>query len=178
MHCWKQSEYKSTGGWGCWGLRVHSHMSANIICLSIDPLFWCKSYTQWHCFYHSLHPLTPFFSKFQLKISNFLHAPCAFGIFCQFLAKSGKFSLKFDQIYTKWPIFFKVHTKKGPVVGDPTFNDPHFSVKSYTECPYFCSLVGTYPSLSSGGTSGLYLISFLSISRTGLWQTKVRGWMG
>ena len=79
-----------------WG-GGHSHMSADIICLSIDPLFWCKSHTQWPSFSSQSTFNDPLFSLFQT--------------FCQFLAKNGKFSSKVDQIYTAWPTFWKFTPK-------------------------------------------------------------------
>ena len=53
----------------------HSHMSMNTKCLSIDPFFLRRSYTQWPLFFHSVHTQWPTFFhfciKFYIQIANF-----------------------------------------------------------------------------------------------------------
>ena len=41
-----------------WREGLLSYMSADIICLSLEPLFWRKSYTQYPVFHFSPHPMT------------------------------------------------------------------------------------------------------------------------
>ena len=53
---------------------AHSHMLVDIKCLSIDPLFLRRSYTQWPPFLFSPHPMTPFFPL----LYQILHKNCKF----------------------------------------------------------------------------------------------------
>ena len=83
-----------------------------------------------------LHPITRFFTRvhiqrlfffFKIGMYNFKFFACFARIsknFCQFLAKSGKFSLKFDPVYTR-----KVRSFL-----DPTTND-HFFYKILHQMP-------------------------------------------
>ena len=57
----------------------HSHMSVDIKCLSIDPLFKCRSYTQWPPFFH-------FCIKFYMKIAIFCALRAHFEKFNDFVA--------------------------------------------------------------------------------------------
>ena len=115
---------------------------------NFDPLF-SPTLTPNDSVFFSVHTQWPPFSEFQRKISNFSRAPCAFGKFPQFSARNGKYSISFDKIYTEWPypLFWEVHTKKVNFVGSHT-QWPLFSTNFNTECPWFRSSVGTYPSLS------------------------------
>ena len=114
------------------------------------PPCLCKFYIHGPCFSLQSTPNDPLFSKFQHKISNFSCPSCAFLIYCQFCAKNGKFSLKFDKIFTGMtPILGSSHKRKPNFFFGFHTYDPLFSTKSYTECPSrFRSPVGTYLSLS------------------------------
>ena len=107
----------------------HSHMSTNLICLYYDPpytnltpndpVFHCSPHTMIHFFFQN------FDVKFQISK------------FCQFSAEKGKFSLKFDQIYTEWPPILTFSNQKRLTFLDSTPNDPLVSkkilhLKSYT----------------------------------------------
>ena len=119
----------NTGGGG-----RSSDMSTDIIYLSIDPFFTPND----HVFHCSPHPMTHFFKQFQCKISKF----------SQLSAKTGNFSPKFDQIYTKFPHLFGNFTPKRTQF----FWIPHpmtpFLLWNPTPNTPSCSLVGTYPALS------------------------------
>ena len=120
------------GGGRGGGRRRHSHISADIICQKTP--FLRKSHTQWPYFSLQSTPNDPLFSKFQNKIQIF-STHCK--IFYQIIAKIGKFSFKFDKIYTKWPPILGSSHQKGLFFLDPTPKAPIFSTKSYTECPLF-----------------------------------------
>ena len=137
-----------------WG---YSHMSADIICLSIDPLFGHKSYTfNDPVFHYSQHPMAPLKKK-KKKISIKFHSFFFFfARFMRILKISSIFSQKlqiFTQIWqnlTWWPLIWKIHThtqntKKlisHPMttfyLRNPTMNAPCFP----------SSLIGTCLSLS------------------------------
>ena len=112
--------------------RGHSHMSVDIKCLSIDPLFLYRSYTQWPGqwppFLFSPHPLTPFFPL----LYQILHENCKYfarfarilrnlTILWQFWQKICQFYLEIAFLHTEWPPFLGVHTKKGPHFFFPFF---------------------------------------------------------
>ena len=104
------------------------------------PPFYANKITPNDPFFTTVHTQWLFFSKLQGKISNF----------CQFSAEKGNFSLKFDNIYTKWPPMLESLHKKVNFFRIPYPMTPFFIMfmKFYTECPFFCSPVETYPSLS------------------------------
>ena len=127
----------------CTGGGGHSHMSVDIKCLSVDPLFLRWSYTQRPPFLFGPHPMTPFFHfciKFYIKIANFCMLRAHFEKFNDFVAilTENLQILPCNCIFTHWmtPIL-GVHTKKAPIFLVPTLNDPLFSTKSYTERPLF-----------------------------------------
>ena len=102
-------------------------MSADIICLLIDPSFIRKSYTQ--CPRFSPLQTTPndlHFSKFHCKIQNFSRASATFRKFCQCSSKIGKFSLKFNKISPKDPYFGKLTCTKKGIWGGSHTHDPLF----------------------------------------------------
>ena len=112
------------------------------------PLFLSKSYTQLPHFSPQSTPNDPiFFLNFCVKF-QILCTLHTFQKFCQFSAKNGNVSLKFDKNYTERPrVLGSSHHKRSNFV-DLTPNDPLFSTKSYTECSLFPSTVGTYLSFS------------------------------
>ena len=119
-------------------------MSVDIKCLSTDPPFLHRSYTQWPTFLFSPHPMTPFFpllyqilhenGKFFARFARILRN---LTILWQFQQKICKFCLEIAFLHTEWPPFLGVHTKKAPIFLVPTPNDPLFSTKSYTERSLF-----------------------------------------
>ena len=103
----------------------HSHMSVDIKCLSIDPLFYADPTPNDPLFLFSPHPMTPFFNFF----SQILHRNCKF-------------------LHTEWPPFLGVQTKKASIFLVPTPNDPFFRRNLTLNAPYIRSPVGTCTSLS------------------------------
>ena len=73
----------------------HSHILADIICLYYDPFFSQILHPLTLFFYFSPHPMTPFFQNFGIKFQIF-HAH-----FKKMSAEKGRFSLKFDKLYTE-----------------------------------------------------------------------------
>ena len=132
----------------------HSHMSVDIKCLSIDPFFYADPTPKDPLFLFSPHPMTPFFHfciKFYIESANFCALRAHFEKFNNFVAilTENLQILPWNCIFAHWmnPHFWE-STKKAPIFVVPTPNDPLFSTKSYTECPYFRSPVGTCMSLS------------------------------
>ena len=119
-------------------------MSVDIKCLSIDPLFLRRSYTQWPPFLFSPHPMTPFFPLlYQIlpkKIAFFCALRVHFEKFNDFVA----ILIEILQILPYNCIFAHRMT---PIFGSPRQKSPHFfdvhtewplfSTKSYTERPLF-----------------------------------------
>ena len=121
----------------------HSHMSVDIKCLSIDPLFLRRSYTNDPLFLFSPQPMTPFFPLlYQIlhKIANFCALRAHFEKFNDFVAilTENLQILPWNCIFAHWmtPIFGSPN-QKSPLFLVPTPNDPLFSTKSYTERPLF-----------------------------------------
>ena len=91
----------------------HSHMSADIKCLLIDPLYYADLTPNNPPFFFSPHPMTPFFSTFiSILHTNckFLHAFWEIYQFCgNFNKKLANLGLKLHFLHTKWPPFLEVH---------------------------------------------------------------------
>ena len=110
---------------------------------------------QWS-FYYSPHPMTPFFQNFNIKFQIFRLVLRAIRKCCQFLDKNGKFSLEFDSIYTKLPLFCSFHTKKVRIFWIPHLMTLFFLQNPTPNVPCFRSRLGTYPSLSYLSAPGLF----------------------
>ena len=116
---------------GYWLPGGHSHMSVDIKCLSIDPRFLRRSYTQWPPFFYSVltqwHPFFHFCIKFYIKIANFSALRAHFEKFNDFV-----------QIWTEnlqilpWNCIF-AH-RMTPIFGSPHQKSPHF-FGAHTEWP-------------------------------------------
>ena len=134
-----------------------SHMSVDIKCLSIDSPFT-----------PILHPMTPPFPQstpndllFPLLYQNFHKNDANFRalgfweiyqFWDNFNIKFANFGLKLNFCTLNDPHFWESTSKKIPLFGAHTI-DPLFSTKSYTECPYFRSPVGTFISECLPGTT-------------------------
>ena len=156
-------------------------MSVDIKCLSIDPLFLRRSYTQWHPFFIQSTPNDPFFPL----LYHILHENCKFfarfarilrnlTILCQFQQKICKFCLEIAFLHTEWPPFLMSPHQKSPhffLVPKP--NDPLFSTKSYTERPLFSfssrHLYVTFIFECPPGTMSRPMWKFPSLSRLPVW---------
>ena len=106
------------GGGGGGG---HSHMSVDIKCLSIDPLFYADLTPNDPPFFPQSTPNDPFFPfLYQIQHTNckFLHTSCAFWEIYKFC---GSFNIKFAKFW------LGVCIKKDPISLEPTENDPLFS---------------------------------------------------
>ena len=119
-----------------WG---NSHMSVDVKCLSIDP-FFTPILHPWPPFLFSPHPMTPFFHfciKFYIQYCGY------------FNIKFANFGLKLHFCTLNEPYLCESTPKKTPYFCSPHRITPSLLLtKSYTECPYFSSPVGTYTSLS------------------------------
>ena len=89
-------------------------------------------------FFTVVHIQRPYYFKLEGKISIFPR----FARISKHFGKSppdrpnGKFSHKFDHIYTEWPLFWEIYIKKGLILGSHN-QRPLFSMKSYTKCSLF-----------------------------------------
>ena len=94
----------------------HSHMSADIICLSIDvPFFDANLTLNDPVIHYSPHPMTSFFSsKFQRKISIFRKFRSRCENFINFQLKMASFHSNLTQYIPNDLLFWEVYTKKGP----------------------------------------------------------------
>ena len=133
----------------------HSHMSVDIKCLSIDPLFYADPTPNDPLFYsvHTLWP--PFFHfciKFYIKIANFCALSPHFEKFNDFVAilTENLQILPWNCIIAHWmtPIFWESTPKKPPFFLVLTPNDPLFRRNLTLNSPFFRSPVGTCTSLS------------------------------
>ena len=119
-------------------------MSVDIKCLSIDPLFLRRSYTQWPLFY-SVHtqwpPFYHFCIKFYIKIAKFNDFVAILTENLQILPWNLHFCTLND------PHFWESTPKKPPFFWCPHRMNP-FRRNLTLNAPYFCSLVGTCTSLS------------------------------
>ena len=111
----------------------HSHMSVDIKCLSIDPRFLRRSYTQWPPFFYSVHtqwpPFFHFCIKFYVKIANFSALRAHYEKFNDFVAilTENLQILPWICIFAHWMT---------TLFGSPHQKSPHFFA-AHTEWPAF-----------------------------------------
>ena len=131
-------------------------MSVDIKCLSIDPRFLRRSYTQWPPFFYSVHTRWPLFFhfciKFNIKIANFSALRAHFEKFNGFVAIliENLQILLWNCIFAHWmtPHFWESIPKKPLFFWCTHRMTPFFRRNLTLNAPYFRSPVGTCTSLS------------------------------
>ena len=136
----------------------HSHMSVDIDCLSLDPLFYAN-HTPNDPFFLQSTPNGPFCNKFYIQNYKFL---CALHAFCEIWKFCGNFNMKLVnyglklQVYTLHNPHFRSQHQKRPFkfffffffFWARTEWRPFFNKILHENAPYFRSPVGTCMSLS------------------------------
>ena len=129
------SHAKSTCDLCSWGVIRwgHSHMSVDIKCLSITPVFYADP-----------TPMTPFFPL----LSQILHKNCKFFRASRAFWEFANFALKLHFCTLNDPHFWESTPKKPPFFWRPHRMIPFFRRNLTLNAPYFRSPVGTCTSLS------------------------------